>query len=761
MVTRRLWQRWAGGLAASFAVLFALVVPAAFPQSLSSPSFDVDTAEGNAWLTSEVVFEVRGHLTEDEVREGLRLSPRVTLGDDDIAVEHVARVPWHSMMPWAKTRVRINPQHAQLFQPETPYALQFGEVDVDLTTITLPRVIQFEAQNPPAPDLAAVPTSSEIVLQFNEELVWDDGLLEIDPPLEFEASAEPSAEGGTIVRLTPVGRWVNGTDYTVRVSAAVEDVHGHRGGQITAQTFTTEPQPRVASALPGGESVAPDSPVRIEFDRDVDRASVEAAFRFEPPTAGAFTWTSERAFEWRPQVLPNSTWHMVHIGGAGTNGDAVTPFEWNFRTHDPPVFVQLLGRNLGPTMLEAIASGGVGSYTYQWNTGQSTQKILLKGAPGPQTVEVTVSSGDRTSTAAIEVYGPWGETYTPLECPPGWDMIEVSVCYRWEEMPGQSRKFITRVDLKDPGVQVRSALAGDQLGAARTLTEAARSHGAVAAINGDFFYSAHGGLYPLGPVVQGGNIVSAPWSKQSVLAFSRERSVWAGPAEGLRLGAQSADGKWTPIQGVNDIPGANAMSVFNGRWGDVLSIGAEGCFAAFASPLDGARHASDQFACGPLTGVAIPAGGYVLVGRGAAAEWLKVHTGGGILTGYASPIGTLEFMVGGSHVLVQNGVPTQLPADAWHPRSMIGVDGAGFLYLVAIEGYGENIGGMTLRELQAYAVALGLTNAINLDGGGSTGMFVKSGVVNRPSDGRERAIASLVEVGRAPVATCRHPFVRC
>jgi exopolysaccharide biosynthesis protein len=92
---------------------------------------------------------------------------------------------------------------------------------------------------------------------------------------------------------------------------------------------------------------------------------------------------------------------------------------------------------------------------------------------------------------------------------------------------------------------------------------------------------------------------------------------------------------------------------------------------------------------------------------------------------------------------------------------MIGVDADGFLYLVAVEGFGENIGGMTLRELQAYALALGLTNAINLDGGGSTGMFVKGWVQNNPSDGSERVIASLVEVSREPVAGCRHPFVRC
>jgi exopolysaccharide biosynthesis protein len=41
---------------------------------------------------------------------------------------------------------------------------------------------------------------------------------------------------------------------------------------------------------------------------------------------------------------------------------------------------------------------------------------------------------------------------------------------------------------------------------------------------------------------------------------------------------------------------------------------------------------------------------------------------------------------------------------------------------------------MTLEELRALAHRLSLVNALNLDGGGSTTMWVKGGVVNSPSD---------------------------
>ena len=68
--------------------------------------------------------------------------------------------------------------------------------------------------------------------------------------------------------------------------------------------------------------------------------------------------------------------------------------------------------------------------------------------------------------------------------------------------------------------------------------------------------------------------------------------------------------------------------------------------------------------------------------------------------------------------------------------------------------------GMSLAELQMYLDGLGLLNAINLDGGGSSTMVLRGSVMNTPSDGRERSVASVVEFTQQHV-TCRHDFVRC
>jgi exopolysaccharide biosynthesis protein len=57
------------------------------------------------------------------------------------------------------------------------------------------------------------------------------------------------------------------------------------------------------------------------------------------------------------------------------------------------------------------------------------------------------------------------------------------------------------------------------------------------------------------------------------------------------------------------------------------------------------------------------------------------------------------------------------------------------MWLVAIDGRqpGYSVG-MTFAELMALCNRLDLSDALNLDGGGSTTMVVKGAIVNKPSD---------------------------
>ena len=101
-------------------------------------------------------------------------------------------------------------------------------------------------------------------------------------------------------------------------------------------------------------------------------------------------------------------------------------------------------------------------------------------------------------------------------------------------------------------------------------------------------------------------------------------------------------------------------------------------------------------------------------------------------------------IVGGAGLLIRDGRDVedwsierfnQGFAENRHPRTMIGTAADGTIWLVTVDGrQPEQSVGMTLVELRALAQRLGLVNALNLDGGGSTTMWVQGQVVNSPSD---------------------------
>ena len=69
-----------------------------------------------------------------------------------------------------------------------------------------------------------------------------------------------------------------------------------------------------------------------------------------------------------------------------------------------------------------------------------------------------------------------------------------------------------------------------------------------------------------------------------------------------------------------------------------------------------------------------------------------------------------------------------------HPRSLIGRDERGAIWLITVDGRAQGKGeGMSISEVKAMASNIGLVDALNLDGGGSTTLWVRSaGVINHP-----------------------------
>jgi hypothetical protein len=113
-----------------------------------------------------------------------------------------------------------------------------------------------------------------------------------------------------------------------------------------------------------------------------------------------------------------------------------------------------------------------------------------------------------------------------------------------------------------------------------------------------------------------------------------------------------------------------------------------------------------------------------------------------------------KFAVSGNAQIVTDGKVTPPLIDiARNPRSAVGVSADGkTLILMAIDGRQEGHSrGVTLGELGTIIQTYGASNAINLDGGGSTSMVLKdaaTGVfttVNRPSDAAAHKLPFTIE----------------
>ena len=89
-----------------------------------------------------------------------------------------------------------------------------------------------------------------------------------------------------------------------------------------------------------------------------------------------------------------------------------------------------------------------------------------------------------------------------------------------------------------------------------------------------------------------------------------------------------------------------------------------------------------------------------------------------------------------------------------HPRAVYGTDDNGYAYLVVIDGrFKKQADGASIYETAYICHMLGMTDAINLDGGGSATLWTeKTGVINHPSDNKkfdhegERVVPNLIVV---------------
>ncbi|MBE1490643.1 phosphodiester glycosidase family protein [Plantactinospora soyae] len=311
-----------------------------------------------------------------------------------------------------------------------------------------------------------------------------------------------------------------------------------------------------------------------------------------------------------------------------------------------------------------------------------------------------------------------------------------------------------------------AATYGPDLAEVEKTTDLVRAAGALVGVNASFFTFTASAQYPGDPVglgVFGGKLLSEPTgdpAEANLVVDARSNKVlmgrlrWTGTVQNTRTKVS------LPLEFINHPPvvpagcGDLAQQTQCTLPGDVVRFTPE--FAEATPSGAGVEVVLDAQGCVVRTSTtrgttlsreqtSLQATGrdsvaLLAVAKGClkqtttvldeAGKKLRLHAG--------------MFAVNGRYRLLADGrIVVPAGSDSFfarNPRTIAGTTVDGKIVLATLDGRMTTSVGTTMDETAAVAAALGLHDAINLDGGGSTAMSVEGALVNQPSGGTERAV---------------------
>jgi len=328
-----------------------------------------------------------------------------------------------------------------------------------------------------------------------------------------------------------------------------------------------------------------------------------------------------------------------------------------------------------------------------------------------------------------------------------------------------SGPYIVRMLTIDPAKAVTIDIAA--AGAIGTYTRTSvmgSAHGALAAINGDFTINPG---RPLHPFAEDGSLKAFGFQNGASFAISKdEQSHYIDHKAVLVKGVDKTSKKTFSITEWNTEgpkgggvvgytsygasaarPPRDACSV-RLRPAGKMTFGKNGIGVSRDYEAVRTRCSASALAMRPRTTVLSSHT------TGAGAALLKsMRKGHVVRLRWSMGWGGVMDSIGGMPRLVEGGYAVA-PATcssyfcSRNPRTGIGVTADGKVLLVTVDGRKSSSVGMTLIGFAKYMIQLGAVDALNLDGGGSTTMWVDGmGVVNDPSDSTgERPVTTTVLV---------------
>jgi hypothetical protein len=327
---------------------------------------------------------------------------------------------------------------------------------------------------------------------------------------------------------------------------------------------------------------------------------------------------------------------------------------------------------------------------------------------------------------------------------------------------------VLTVDPSKP-VTLDLTLAGGSLPGRAGTSAMGSANGALAAINGDF--NVDPGT-PLHNYAADGSAVMTGFQNGASFGISKDESRTYIESARMRVGAQDLTTKkrFSVVQWNHGDPQGSDIEGYTKLGGSADRPPTGGCFGRLnrAGKLHWANSQQGVYRNYKVTAVKCQSkrmgfrkrGALILATNhngGVGVSTLKGLARGTVLRLKWDMVGAVAWtgvmdVVGGMPLLVKNGVNVAKSCSSYfcsrNPRTGIGTTADGHVLLVTVDGRSSASVGMTLIGFADYMKSLGAVYAVNLDGGGSTTMWVAGqGIVNEPSDSTgERSVTNAVLV---------------
>jgi exopolysaccharide biosynthesis protein len=334
------------------------------------------------------------------------------------------------------------------------------------------------------------------------------------------------------------------------------------------------------------------------------------------------------------------------------------------------------------------------------------------------------------------------------------DITKIATGMTLTEISDPSGPYEIRILTIDPttALTIDTVMPNKTLPGVLQPSEMGDANGALAAINGDFTTTPG---RPVHPFAMDGYLEQSGFQAGTSFAIREDETAAYvdTPSPSVRVRDHKTGNFQLSAWNMGE-PAAGEIAGYSAAGSGVSETPASACSVRLKS-LGKLTWTSDEAGIAKDYKVAVKKcqpkamalkGGVVLAtprSSDATASLIKAMKPGHVVTLTWSMAGMpgITDSIGSSPTLVEDGQNVgpccgNRPFFDLNPRTGIGFAADGTVFFVVVDGRDANWSiGMHLDEFAQVFIDLGATYAINLDGGGSTAMWVKGmGLVNRPSD---------------------------